>query len=248
MAEKSNTLVVLIAVAANVAIMVSKFLAAAITGSSAMLAEGIHSLIDAGDGGLLLLGEHLAQRPPDEQHPFGYGREIFFWSFLVAVVIFGVGGGISIYRGVTHLLHPSPVEKPFWSYAVLGTAFLFDGVSWVFTFRGFYRSVPRGSTFWRHLHTSKDPSLYTVLLEDTSDLAGLLIAFAGVLVSHLTGYLYADGLATILIGLLLAGVAAFLAYEGRGLLLGESADPASVRGIARRWRRPSPEFWRWRGP
>jgi cation diffusion facilitator family transporter len=231
MEAKSNTWVVLVAVGANVAITISKFVAAAFTGSSAMLAEGIHSLVDAGNGGLLLLGEHLARRPPDEEHPFGHGREIFFWSFLVAVVIFGVGGGISVYRGITHLLHPSPVEQPFWNYAVLGTAFLFDGISWVFTFRGFRKTVPAGSTVWRHLHTSKDPSLYTVLLEDTSDLAGLLIAFTGVLVGHLTGNPYADGVATILIGLLLAVVAAFLAYEGRGLLLGESADPASVRGM-----------------
>jgi cation diffusion facilitator family transporter len=231
MKEKSNTWIVLLAMAANIAITLSKFVAAAFTGSSAMLAEGIHSLVDAGDGGLLLLGEHLARRPPDEDHPFGHGREIFFWSFLVAVVIFGVGGGISIYRGISHLLYPAPVEEPFWNYVVLGIAFLFDGISWIFAFRAFHRAMPPNSTLLRHLHTSKDPSLYTVLLEDTSDLAGLLIAFSGVLIGHLTGNQYADGVATILIGLVLAAVAAFLAYESRGLLLGESADPASIRGM-----------------
>jgi cation diffusion facilitator family transporter len=233
MPESSNKLVVLGAIAANLAIAVSKFVAAGFTGSSAMLSEGMHSLVDTGDGCLLLLGEHLSQRPADENHPFGHGKELYFWSFIVAVIIFGLGGGMSIYEGITHLGHPSARGNVWWNYGVLGAAFLFESISWGIAFHAFWKRKPADRSTWQYLHRSKDPAIYTILLEDTAALAGLLIAFAGVLAGDVTGAHWADGAASILIGLLLAGVAGFLAYESRGLLVGEAADPVAVAAMKR---------------
>jgi len=229
--RRANTTVVWIGILANVAIAAAKFIAAAFTGSAAMLAEGIHSSVDAADGSLLLVGERLSRRPPDDEHPLGYGREIFFWSFLVALIIFAAGGVVSIYRGINHLLHPEPLENVVWNYGVLGIAFVLDGISWVVTFRNFNNARPSHVSAWRFLHASKDPTVYTVLLEDTSDLMGLLIAFMGVLIGQLTGVALADGIASILIGCVLVAVSLILAVETRSLLLGEAASRTTIQGM-----------------
>src|SRR6478609_6541684 len=160
------------AIGANLAIAVTKFIAAGITGSSSMLSEGIHSLVDTGNGALLLVGLKQSQKPASPAHPFGRGKELYFWSLIVGVLIFGLGGGVSFYEGVLHVREPAPLEDAFWNYVVLGCAAVFEGASFTLAFRQFTRE--RGDTpFWQALHTSKDPSTYTVMAEDSAALAGL---------------------------------------------------------------------------
>ena len=222
------------AIAANLAIAVTKFIAAFFSGSSAMLSEGIHSLVDTGNGALLLLGFRRSQRPADPQHPFGHGKELYFWSLIVAVLIFALGGGMSVYEGVTHLSHPHQSE-PTWNYMVLGIAFVFEGVSSFFAFRAFRKEL-RGRGVFRAIRASKDPTTFTVLFEDTAALLGLVVAFVGIWLGHLLGNPYLDGVASIVIGLILASVSALLVYETHGLLVGESVDPQTleeIRAIAR---------------
>lgn len=209
-------------IAANVAIAILKFTAAAITGSSAMASEGVHSLVDSADGSLLLIGRWRSRRPADESHPFGYGHELYFWSLLVAVLFFVFGGGISIYHGVLSVLSPQPLEDPSWNYLVLAGATLFDGTSFVIAFRAFRRSA-KGRGFWAHLRGSKDPSQFAVVLEDGADLIGIAFAFVGVYLGHTLRMPRLDGLASIAIGLVLTGVAVVLTRQTKGLLLGESA-------------------------
>jgi cation diffusion facilitator family transporter len=230
MTSSPSKLAILAAIAGNLAVAVTKFVAAAVTGSSAMLAEAFHSLVDTGNGLLLLLGLHLSRRPPDEGHPFGHGLELYFWSLVVAILIFGVGGGLSVYEGVRHLLHPAPPEDPTWNYIVLALAALFEGASWLVALKGFLATKGDGS-LWEEVHGSKDPTTFLVLFEDSAALVGLLLAFLGICLGHWLGNPYLDGLASVLIGLVLAVVAAVLAFESRGLLLGESADPKTVAGI-----------------
>jgi cation diffusion facilitator family transporter len=222
------------AITANVAIAITKFIVAGATGSSAMLSEGIHSLVDTGNGALLLVGVHRSQRPPSAQHPFGHGKELYFWSLIVAVLIFGVGGGVSLFEGVMHVRNPNPLEDPLWNYVVLAFAAVFEGASFALAWRQFARE--RGDTpFWQALHASKDPSTYTVMAEDAAALLGLVIAAVGVFFSHALDIPRVDGMASIAIGLLLAGVAIVLIRESRGLLVGEgvSAETAqAIRGIA----------------
>lgn len=210
-------------IAANVAIAVLKFTAAAITGSSAMASEGVHSLVDSADGALLLIGRWRSRRPADESHPFGYGHELYFWSLLVAVLFFVLGGGISIYHGVLTLLSPQPLEDPTWNYLVLAGATLFDGTSFIIAYREFRRSAD-GRGFWAHLRGSKDPSQFAVVLEDGADLIGIAFAFLGVYLGHALGMPRLDGLASIGIGLVLTGVATILMRQTKALLLGESAS------------------------
>jgi cation diffusion facilitator family transporter len=218
------------AIAANVAIAVTKFVVAGMTGSSAMLSEAIHSTVDTGNGLLLLVGERRSKRPASALHPFGHGKELYFWSLIVGVLIFGLGGGISFYEGVMHVLHPNPLEDAYWNYIVLGCAALFEGASFTIAYRQFTRE--RGDTpFWKALHSSKDPTTYTVMAEDGAALAGLAIAALGVYFSHSLGMPRLDGVASILIGLLLAGVAVLLIRESRGLLVGEGIRPDTARGI-----------------
>lgn len=234
MAAASSPVAVYAAIAGNLAIAITKFVAAALTGSSAMLSEGIHSVVDTGNGLLLLLGIRLSRRPPDANHPFGHGKELYFWTFIVAILIFAVGGGMSIYEGVVHLRHPEPVASPVWNYVVLGIAVVFEGLTWAVAYREFRRSSGAGS-LWRAVHVSKDPTTFTVLFEDSAALLGLLVAFLGVFLSHQLGNPYFDGAASIVIGVILGVVAMLLAYESRGLLVGEAADDeliASVRGLA----------------
>jgi cation diffusion facilitator family transporter len=220
------------AIGANVAIAVMKFVGAAATGSSAMLSEGIHSAVDTGDGVLLLIGMRLADRPADQRHPFGYGKELYFWSLIVAVLIFGVGGGVSIYEGVLHLIDPKPLEDPGWSYAILGGAALFEGTSLLVALRQFQRSIG-AEPFWKSLRTSKDPTLYTVMAEDSAALAGLAAAAIGIWGSHALQMPAFDAGASIFIGLLLCGVSSLLIFQSRKLLVGEGVDPAMAEEIRR---------------
>ena len=220
------------ALAANTAIAVTKFVAAAVTGSSAMLSEGIHSLVDPANQVLLLVGLRRSGRPADADHPFGHGSELYVWALLVAVALFGIGGGLALYEGVEHLRHPVPLSDPTWNYVVLAVAFAFDGASWLLALRELRRDHP-GETPWRAFRTSSDPAIYTVLAEDTADLVGILLAAAGIAVGHATGNPMWDGLASIAIGLLLAGVSLGLVRTGRDLLTGRAAAPEVVEGVRR---------------
>lgn len=225
-----SRLVIYGAIGANVAIAVTKFVAAAFTGSSAMLSEGIHSAVDAGNGTLLLVGTRRSERPATAEHPFGHGKELYFWSLIVAVLIFGIGGGVSFYEGLMHWRQPSPLEDPTWNYAVLGAAALFEGTSFAIAWRAFRREA-KGQPLWQALKRSKDPTTFTVLAEDSAALAGLAIAAAGVYASHALQQPRLDGLASMLIGLLLAGVAVLLIRESRSLLVGEGIRPETAQRI-----------------
>jgi cation diffusion facilitator family transporter len=218
------------ALAANLGIAVTKFIAASITGSSAMISEGIHSLVDTLNELLLLLGLNRSKRPPDQKRPFGYGREQYFWSYVVALLIFAVGGGISLYEGITHIQHPEPVEDPFWNYIVLGIAFVLDGYSLITAWKAF--NAKRGNqSLWLAVKTSKDAATFTVLFEDASDVLGLIIAFLGVFLGQIFNNPLFDGLASILIGMLLVGVSAVLARESKSLLLGEGVSPETAQQL-----------------
>jgi cation diffusion facilitator family transporter len=222
--------VIFAALAGNTLIAITKFLAAFFTGSSAMLSEAIHSLVDTGNQGLLLYGIARSKRPPDEAFPFGHGKEIYFWSFIVAILIFALGGGVSIYEGIKHLGHPEPIENPLVNYLVLGLAMLFEGAAWLFAFREFTHAKGKWG-YVEAIQRAKDPSIFVVLFEDTAAILGLMVAFAGVALAQLTGQLWFDGVASVIIGVILVGTAIWLAYETKGLLIGESANRAVVEGI-----------------
>ena len=222
--------VVYAAIIANLSIAATKFFAAAMTGSSAMLSEAIHSVVDTGNQLLLLLGLKRSERPADDQFPFGYGKELYFWSLIVAILLFGAGGGMAVYEGVTHLLHPAPLADAFWAYVVLGASAVFEGISFTIAIREL-RKRPGPPALWLRVHRSKDPAVFTVLLEDLAALLGIVTAFIGVLLSHLLNSPALDGVASIVIGLILAAAAVALAYESRGLLLGESASPEIVESV-----------------
>jgi len=230
MAESKTA--VMAAIAANAAIAVTKFAAAAVTGSSAMISEGVHSIVDMGNGGMLLLGIERSKAPADDLHPFGHGKELYFWTLIVAISIFGIGGGISLYEGIIHVLHPGPIEPPFWNYATLLLAIVFESISGYIALRGFLAEKgPRG---WiEFVREGKDPTAYAVLFEDGAALLGLVFALTGIALTQLTQNAVFDGAASIAIGLLLAAVAFVLAGKSKGLLLGECADPKVVRDIER---------------
>lgn len=223
MAAESKKAVVA-AIIGNAAIAAIKFTAGLITGSSAMISEGIHSIVDTGNGGLLFYGLHRSARPADKNHPFGHGMEVYFWSLIVAVSIFGIGGGMSIYEGITHVRHPTPLESPLINYIVLAAAAVFESISFSIAWRTF--SSARGSKgTWVAIHHGKDPSMFAVLFEDTAALFGLFIAFLGVFLSHRYNKPELDGAASIGIGLILICAAGWLAAESKSLLVGESASP-----------------------
>jgi len=221
---------VIAAVVANLVIAVSKFVAASITGSSAMIAEGIHSLVDTGNGLLLLLGMKRAKRPADAEHPFGHGKELYFWSLIVAISIFGIGGGMSVYEGILHMLHPSSLEDPTIAYVVLAFATLVEGVSLFVAMREF-NSAKGSLTARKFIRASKDPSLFTIVFEDSAAILGLVVAFLGVYASHALQMPVLDGLASVIIGLILMGVAFLLARESKGLLIGEGVEPEELAGM-----------------
>jgi cation diffusion facilitator family transporter len=228
----SSKKVIYAALVGNGLIAVTKFIAAAITGSSAMLSEGIHSVVDTGNQVLLLHGLRRARKPADRRFPFGHGKEVYFWSFAVAILIFGLGAGFSMYEGIRHLMHAEPIKNPTINYIVLGLAMLFEGAAWMFAFTEFTKAKGK----WGYLeavHRGKDPTMFVVLFEDSAAMLGLVFAFVGVLLSHLTGNPVFDGVASVLIGLILAGTAAWLAYETKSLLIGESATRQVVEGIER---------------
>nr|MEE4266582.1 cation diffusion facilitator family transporter [Candidatus Krumholzibacteria bacterium] len=230
MASSGSRTVIYAALTGNALISVTKLVAAGITGSSAMLSEGIHSIVDTGNQGLLLLGLHRGKRKADPNHPFGYGKEVYFWSFIVAILIFAVGAGVSIYEGIHHLQHPVAIHNPNINYIVLGLAFIFEAVPWTVAVKEFNKTR-RGLSMIQAVRRSKDPSTFVVLFEDSAALLGIVVAFVGILLGQLTGALWLDGAASVVIGLILAGTAWVLAIETKDLLIGESARPEVVEGI-----------------
>ncbi|MET0137428.1 MAG: cation diffusion facilitator family transporter [Sphingobium sp.] len=230
MAHIRDNIVLYGALAANLGIAVAKFVAAAISGSSSMLTEGVHSLVDSGNQLLLLYGQHRARRPADRAHPFGYGRELYFWAFVVAILIFAVGAGVSIYEGWAHIEAPEPLRDPMINYIVLAVAFALEGSSWFVAMREFDAKRGRAS-WWQSVRRSKDPAGFIVLFEDSAALIGLVFAAVGVWASHHYGDARIDGIASIAIGVVLAVVAVMLAREAKGLLIGESADPALIEQL-----------------
>jgi cation diffusion facilitator family transporter len=226
----STKTVIYAAITGNLLVAATKFVAATFTGSSAMLSEGVHSLVDTGNELLLLYGLRRALTQPDLDHPLGYGRELYFWSFVVALLVFALGAGVAVYEGITHILDPEPIQNPRVNYVVLALSAVFDGVTWLIALRNFKREKPY-STLFRAVRESKDPPSFMVLFEDSAALLGLLIALAGTYLSVRLKMPELDGAASILIGLVLALTAVLLARETKGLLIGESADPAIVDSI-----------------
>ncbi len=222
--------VIYAALAGNAAIAATKFVAAAYTGSSAMLSEAVHSVVDTGNQGLLLLGISRSKRPADPEHPFGYGMEVYFWAFVVAILIFGLGAGISFYEGVSQLRDPHPVSNFLVNYVVLGLAMLFEGAAWTMAFREFNR-VRGNRSILAEVRRSKDPTVFTVLFEDSAAILGLIVACLGLLGAQFLGLVWADGAASIGIGIILALAALGLARETKSLLTGEAAAPGTVEAI-----------------
>jgi cation diffusion facilitator family transporter len=229
MAEGSR-IAILASIAANVAIAATKLVVAGITRSMAMFAEGVHSLVNCSDGTLLLLGTERAKRPPDSAHPFGHGREVYFWSLIVAVMFFTLGAGVTIYEGILAVLNPHELGNPFWNYVVLAFSAVFDGSSFIVGFRQFRKRV-HGRGYWRTIRQSKDPTLFSVVLEDVADLTGLAIAFLGVFLSHALRMPVLDGVASIAIGCVIGTIAVILLVETHGLLIGEAARPELIRAV-----------------
>ena len=230
MAAASSKKVIYAALIGNGLIALTKFIAFFITKSSAMLSEGVHSVVDTGNQVLLLYGLHRAKRPANAQFPFGHGKEVYFWGFVVAITIFTIGAGVSIYKGVHHILHPVPIINPTLNYIVLACAFIFEGAAWYFAFTEFTKAKGRWGYF-EAVKRGKDPSMFVVLFEDSAAMLGIIVAFVGILLSQITGNYVYDGIAAVIIGLILVGTAAWLAYEIKGLLIGESAPPEIVNGI-----------------
>ena len=218
------------ALAADILIAITKFIAGAYTNSSSMISEGIHSLVDTSNQLLLLYGLKRSRKPPDKRKPFGYGKELYFWSFIVSILIFGLGGGLSVYQGIVHIRHPEPLGDPFWNYVVLAFSFLFDGLSFVIAVREFNKA--RGDMpFWNAIIKSKDPSSFLVLFEDGAAVLGLMIVFVLMLLSHSLNMPRLDGVASLLVGLLLIFSSMILARESRSLLMGEGIAPETQKKI-----------------
>jgi len=229
--EGGSRKVIYAAILANLGIAVAKFIVAAITGSAAMLAEGIHSAVDTGNEFLLLVGERNSEKPPDKRHPFGYGKALYFWALLVALSVFSLGGGLSIYHGISALRHPEPLADPMWNYVVLGVSACFEGYSWNVSRKALNKRRKAGASLWQTVHASKDASVFTVFIEDTAALLGLAIAAAGILLGHVFDSPYFDPAASVLIGLLLVGAAFALARETGALLVGEGIGTDATRHV-----------------
>jgi cation diffusion facilitator family transporter len=218
------------AIAANIGIAIAKFIGAALSGSSAMLAEGIHSLVDTGNGFLLLFGIRQSKKKADPEHPFGFGKELYFWSLIVAILIFALGGGMSIIEGIQHVQHPTTITKPLLNYIILTVAIAFEGSALFFAIKSFNK-LRGNKPFWQAIRESKDPASFAVIFEDAAALAGLLVAMVGIFLSQALNMPVLDGVASIAIGLILCLTAWFLAYETKELLIGESADPKIQNSI-----------------
>lgn len=230
MAAHSSRKVIFAALAGNSLIAITKFVAAAYTGSSAMLSEAIHSVVDTGNQGLLLYGMKRSKRPADDKHPFGYGMEIYFWSFVVAIMVFAVGAGVSFYEGVHKILHPETITNPMLNYAVLAFAMVFEGAALFIAYKEFGK-VRGNFGLFEAVQRSKDPTLFTVLFEDTAAMLGLAVAFIGIFIAHTFDIPWVDGATSVVIALILAGTAVLLAYETKGLLIGEAASPVVIEGV-----------------
>lgn len=231
-AHSGSKIVIYAALTGNFLIAATKFVAAWFTGSSAMLSEGVHSLVDTGNGFLLLFGMRRAARPPDRTHPFGHGRELYFWSFIVALLVFALGAGISFYEGVIHILDPEPIRNVMTTYIVLGLSIVFEGASWIVALREFRASKGKLG-YLEAVQRSKDPSVFTVLFEDSAALLGLMIALVGIAAAQHLAMPELDGAASIGIAAVLAMTAIFLARETKGLLIGEAADPGVTAKLLR---------------
>jgi cation diffusion facilitator family transporter len=222
------------ALLANLLIAVTKFIAGAYTNSSSMIAEGIHSVVDTINELLLLFGLHKSRKPPDKARPFGYGRELYFWSFIVSILIFGLGGGLSIFQGILHIRNPEPLKSPGWNYVVLGCSVIFEGSSLFIAAREFNKT--RGElSFWKAIVKSKDPSSFLILFEDGAAVLGLIIVFILMQCSHAFQLPLLDGVASVLVGLLLIFVSLILARESHSLLIGEGISKvtqAKIRELA----------------
>jgi cation diffusion facilitator family transporter len=230
MAAAGSKKVIYAALAGNALIAATKFAAAAYTGSSAMLSEAIHSLVDTGNQGLLLHGMRRARKPADDQHPFGHGRELYFWAFIVAILIFGLGAGISFYEGIAKIQEPHPITSPLVNYVVLAAAIVFELAAWLVAFREF-RKVQGRANILAAVRGSKDPTVFTVLFEDTAAMLGLVVALVGISLAVYLEMPWLDGAASIGIGVVLAATAALLAYETKGLLIGEAAVPEVAEAV-----------------
>jgi cation diffusion facilitator family transporter len=233
-ARASSKTVIYAALAGNLLVAVTKFAAAAYTGSSAMLSEAVHSTVDSGNQVLMLFGLRRAARPATPAHPFGHGLQLYFWTFVVAVLIFGVGAGVSIVEGIDKIRTPHPIESPIVNYVVIGFALIFEGTVWLVAVQAFRKA--KGPLGWLNaVQLSKDPTVFTVLFEDTAAILGLLVAILGIWTSQRLAMPVLDGVASLVIGLILAGTAAFLAWECQSLLTGEGVSPvvrASIQQIA----------------
>lgn len=241
-AHSGSTKVILYALGANLGVAASKFVAAFFTGSTAMLSEGLHSLVDTGNQALLLLGMKRSRKPADNRRPFGYGLEMYFWSFVVALAVFALGGGISFYEGVQKILAPHPVENVWIAYVVLCLGIFIEGASWTAAYRTAYDNKGARS-WWDYLRNGKDPTVVTVLMEDSAAMLGLFAALIGTMLAQFVSPVW-DGVASVSIGVMLFAVAGFLAYESYSLVIGEgmsdwdrerireiAADSPSVTGI-----------------
>lgn len=220
-ASQESPIAVIAALVANLAIAAAKFAAALLTGSSAMLAEGIHSLVDSSNEVVLLVGERRSRRPPDDLHQFGHGKEIYFWTLVVAVLLFAIGGGLAFYEGLTHFLDPHPIDNLLASYVVLAISFALEAASSYVAIR---ELEPPGINLWRAMLQTKDASVLAVLVENTAAMVGLVVAFLGLVATQISGDTRFDALGSLVVGVVLTGVAVFLAGESRALLIGESAS------------------------
>lgn len=223
--------VIYAAILSNLGIAAAKFVVAAITGSASMLAEGIHSAVDTGNEVLLMIGQRKSAKPPDPKHPFGYGKELYFWALLVALSVFSLGGGLSIYHGISAIRNPEPLEDPLWNYIVLGVSALFEGYSWNVSRKELNKHRKPGNSLWQAMRASKDATVFTVFIEDSAALIGLAIAAIGITLGYLLDNPYCDPAASILIGLLLVGAAFTLARETGNLLVGESMGTEATKRI-----------------
>ena len=232
LAKIGTNIAVWAALAGNLLVAASKFAAAAVTGSAAMLSEAVHSLVDTVNELLLLYGIARSARPADRVHPVGYGREVYFWSFVVALLIFALGAGVSFYEGLDRLLHPVPIERPAVIFVVLAVSLVFEGASWMVGVRAF-REAKRSLSWWDAFRRSKDPPAFIVVFEDSAAILGIVAAAAGTAAAMRTGDTRWDGAASLVIAVILAGVAGLLARESKGLLIGERADPGLSEAILR---------------
>jgi cation diffusion facilitator family transporter len=230
LSHTTSTRTLVVALLANLGIAVSKFVAAAITGSSAMLTEGVHSVVDCTNQLLLMWGRRASKRPPDKLHPFGYGRELYFWRLVVAVMVFALGAGVSIYEGILHIREPEHAVSPYVAYAVLLIAFLLEGWSTIEAYRDF-DNAKGALSWWQAIRRSKDPPAFIVLLENGAAMAGIIAAAVGLALSQFTGNPFYDGAASVVIGVILGITSFLLAYESKALLIGEAADPVLVQAL-----------------